>query len=269
MPSRSTVSAPVADQSPPRLLVVVAHPDDETFGCGSILRRAADEGMVTAVLCATRGEAGESAIDVAPGELASVREAETRAAGEVLGVSQIEFLDFQDSGMSGPAGQATLVAAPINEVAQQIRERVAAFRPDVVVTLDAGDGHRDHAHIRDATLAAVDSADWKVARVYLQCLPQSLMRRWVDYMAANDPSWEHLTGEMPGTPDESITAALDTSGCYEERLRAIALHASQRSPFEGLPEDLRRAFLTRDSLIQARPVWPGGPVETALLPGNG
>jgi len=74
---------------------------------------------------------------------------------------------------------------------------------------------------------------------------------------------------MPGTPDESITTALDTSGCYGERLRAIAVHASQRSPFEGLPEDLRRAFLTRDSLIQARPVWPGGPVETALLPGNG
>jgi LmbE family N-acetylglucosaminyl deacetylase len=269
MRSSSTVSAPVADQSSPRLLVVVAHPDDETFGCGSILRSAADEGMVTAVLCATRGEAGESAIDVAPGELASVREAETRAAGEVLGVSQIEFLDFHDSGMSGPAGDTTLVAAPINEVAHQIRERIEAFRPDVVVTLDAGDGHRDHAHIRDATLAAVDAADWTVTRVYLQCLPQSLMRRWVDYMAANDPSWEHLSGEMPGTPDESITTALDTSGCYGERLRAIAVHASQRSPFEGLPEDLRRAFLTRDSLIQARPVWPGGPVETALLPAKG
>ena len=126
------------DPGSPRLLVVVAHPDDETFGCGSILRRAADECMVTAVLCATRGEAGESAIDVAPGELASVREAETRAAGEVLGVSQIEFLDFQDSGMSGPAGNATLVAAPMSEVAQQIRERVEGFRPDVVVTLEAG-----------------------------------------------------------------------------------------------------------------------------------
>jgi LmbE family N-acetylglucosaminyl deacetylase len=256
----------VAEPGSPRLLVVVAHPDDETFGCGSILRRAADEGMVTAVLCATRGEAGESAIDVAPGELASVREAETRAAGEVLGVSQIEFLGFQDSGMSGSAGHATLVAAPMHEVAQQIRAHIEAFRPDVVVTLDAGDGHRDHAHIRDATLAAVDAADWTVTRVYLQCLPQSLMRRWVDYMAANDPSWEHLQGELPGTPDESITTALDTSGCYEDRLRAIALHASQRSPFEGLPEELRRAFLTQESLIQARPVWPGGLITKALLP---
>jgi LmbE family N-acetylglucosaminyl deacetylase len=256
----------VAEPGSPRLLVVVAHPDDETFGCGSILRRAADEGMVTAVLCATRGEAGESAIDVAPGELASVREAETRAAGEVLGVSQIEFLGFQDSGMSGSAGPATLVAAPMNEVAQQIRAHIEAFRPDVVVTLDAGDGHRDHAHIRDATLGAVDAADWTVTRVYLQCLPQSLMRRWVDYMAANDPSWEHLQGELPGTPDESITTALDTSGCYEDRLRAIALHASQRSPFEGLPEELRRAFLTQESLIQARPVWPGGLITKALLP---
>ena len=258
----------MTDPEPHKLLVVVAHPDDETFGCGSILRLAADAGMVTAVLCATRGEAGESAVDVAPGELAAVREAETRAAGAVLGVSQIDFLDFHDSGMSGPADSGTLVAAPVADVADQVRTWLERFQPDIVVTLDAGDGHRDHAHIRDATLAAVDSSPHGSPRVYLQCLPQSLMRRWVEYMAANDPSWEHLQGGMPGTPDEDVSTVLDSSGCYEQRLRAIALHASQRSPFDGLPEDLKRAFLTRESLIRVRPAWSGGPIETSLLAGD-
>ena len=255
-----------ADAGPARLLVVVAHPDDETFGCGSVLRRAADDGMVTAVLCATRGEAGESAVAVAAGELASVREAETRAAGEVLGVSHIDFLDYGDSGMSGTAGPETLVGTPQADVAAQVRDRIDEFRPRVIVTLDGGDGHRDHVHIRDATLAAVEAAQWHVERVYLQGLPQSLMRQWVAYMAANDPSWEHLQGEVPGTPDESVTTVLDTASCYAERLRAIALHASQRSPFEGLPEDLKRAFLTQESLIRVRPSWTGGTRETSVLP---
>ena len=46
-----------------RLLVTVAHPDDETFGCGSLLAHASARGIETVVACATRGELGE----IAPG----------------------------------------------------------------------------------------------------------------------------------------------------------------------------------------------------------
>jgi LmbE family N-acetylglucosaminyl deacetylase len=250
---------------PPRLLVVVAHPDDETFGCGSLLLHAAAAGMVTAVVCATRGEAGDTADGTAPGDLGAIREAETRAAAAVLGVTQVEFLDFDDSGMSGPAGAATLVGAPPENVRDRVREHVEAFRPTVVVTLDASDGHRDHERIREATLAAVDTADWRVGRVYLHCLPQSLMRRWVEHMAATDPSWEHLRGDVPGTPDEAITTTFDTAEHLPGRERAMRLHASQRSPFDGLPDDLRRAFLTTEGLRRVRPEWTGGPKESALL----
>ena len=62
-----------------RLLVVVAHPDDESFGCGSLLAHAAAVGYETSVLCATRGEAGESRIDTA--DLAAHREAELQGRG--------------------------------------------------------------------------------------------------------------------------------------------------------------------------------------------
>jgi LmbE family N-acetylglucosaminyl deacetylase len=82
-----------------RLLVVVAHPDDESFGCGSILAHAAASGHETAVLCATRGEAGESRIDTA--DIAGLREAELRAAAAILGVGLVRLLDHQDSGMAG------------------------------------------------------------------------------------------------------------------------------------------------------------------------
>ncbi len=65
-----------------RLQVVVAHPDDETFGCGSLLLHAAAAGASTSVLCATRGEAGEIADPslATPETLGVVRAGELAAA---------------------------------------------------------------------------------------------------------------------------------------------------------------------------------------------
>ena len=249
-------------------MVVVAHPDDESFGCGSLLLHAAAAGMGTAVVCATRGEAGETApgSGIAGSELPVVRERELLAAAEVLAVSRVDLLDFADSGMSGPADPATLVGAPLDAVRDQVRDRIEDFGPTVVVTLDAADGHRDHERIRDATLAAVDLARWPVERVYLQCLAKSLMRRWVDHLARVDPTWEHLRGDVPGTPDELVTTVIDTGRHLPDRERAMRRHASQRSPYESLPADLRHAFLTAERLRRVRPAWTGGPIETDIQP---
>jgi LmbE family N-acetylglucosaminyl deacetylase len=247
--------------------VVVAHPDDETFGTGSVLLHAAAAGMQTTVVCATRGEAGEVVPDsgVDPAHLAAAREAELRRAATLLGVHRVEVLGFRDSGMSGEAGRSTLAGADPSAVADAVRAVLAEVRPEVVVTLDAGDGHRDHAAVRDATLAAVDAAGLGEARVYLHCLPRSLMHRWVDHMASTDPSWEHLRLGSIGTPDEEVTTEIDTARHLAARLAAMAEHRSQRSPFDGLPRPLLEAFLTREHLIRVLPPWPGGPRETGLL----
>ena len=86
-----------------RLLVVVAHPDDETFGCGSLLAHAAASGVPAVVACATRGEAGSPTpgrgLDDA--DMAEVREAELREAAELVGVGRVELFDWIDSGMDG------------------------------------------------------------------------------------------------------------------------------------------------------------------------
>ena len=259
----------------PRLLVVVAHPDDETFGMGSLLRHAAGVGMETAVVCATRGEAGEvvegSGVD--PAGIADAREAELHRAAALLGVGSVELLAFRDSGMSGDADPTTLVGADREAVRDAVRAHVERFRPDVVVTLDAGDGHRDHAAIRDATLAAVDAVADAVAgdpdavapTVYLHCLPRSIMTRWAEHMASTDPSWEHLRQAELGTPDEQVTTVLDTREHLGTRVAAMAEHRSQRSPFEGLPRGLFEDFLTREHLVRVRPAPSGGGgVETRL-----
>jgi LmbE family N-acetylglucosaminyl deacetylase len=237
-----------------RLMVVVAHPDDETYGCGSLLLRAAAAGQTTAVCCATRGDAGEWPADLAlpAGGLAEQREHELYAAADALGVSRVDVLGLRDSGLDGPAGPDTLVGAAPADVAERVRRSVDAFVPDVLVTLDATDGHRDHARVRDVTVQVARDAG---IPVYLYCLSQRLMARWAAIMTERDPGSSYLAlGEL-GTPDEAIDLVLDTSDFYEQRERAIALHRSQTSPFEPLPADLRREWLTTEHLA--------GPVDGA------
>src|SRR5580765_5203767 len=115
-----------------QLLVVVAHPDDETFGLGSVLAHAAARGIEARVICATRGELGEPAIDIGSTPLAVVREAELRAAAETLGVATVEVLDYRDSGVDGEPAPESLAAADTNAVAIVLAARIDALRPDIV-----------------------------------------------------------------------------------------------------------------------------------------
>lgn len=243
-----------------RLLVVVAHPDDETFGCGSLLLHAAAAGAHTTVLCATRGEAGgvAASVQVPPEGIAALRETELRRAAAALGVADVQLLDFADSGMDGEPGAGTLCAAPLEKVVDAVAGVVAAERPDVVVTLDASDGHRDHAHVRAAVEQVLQGSG---VRLYLQALPRSLMHDWVRHNATKSGASVYVELPEIGTPDEQITTIVDTADHYAARQAAIAIHASQSSPFDGLPEDLQRAFLATDHLVRAQPAWTGGALE--------
>jgi len=243
-----------------KLLVTVAHPDDEAFGCGSLLAHAARHGVETVVACATRGELGEPApgvFDVAPTqeELGEVREAELRAATAILGVARVEVLGWRDSGVDGDPAPGSLCAAPTADVEAAVAELLERERPDVVVTLDASDGHRDHAVMRDATLAAVDAAH-PPAATYLWCLPRSLM--------------QEFTGVADlGTPDEDITTVVDASDLLDLRWEAMRAHRSQVAPYDGMGPELQRAFLATDRLRRVRPAWTGGAVEADWIPGGG
>ena len=167
--------------------------------------------------------------------------------------------------MAGDADATTVVGAPSAAVRAAVQKCVADFGPDVIVTLDAADGHRDHAVIRDAAVAVADAVG--VPSVYLMCLPRSLMRRWLEHMAVIRPDTEHLDPEIAalGTPDEDITTRLDVHEHLPELERASALHASQTSPYEGLPPDLYEAFRGTAHLRRVRPAVAGEQVETSLF----
>jgi LmbE family N-acetylglucosaminyl deacetylase len=234
-----------------RWLVAVAHPDDESFGCGSTIAHATTHGAEVTVVCATRGEAGQATADL-PHEtdLGTVREGELRRAAGHLGVARVEVLGYRDSGFDGDCGPGAFCSAPVSEVAVVLGRLVQEIAPAVVLVLDGSDGHRDHLHVRAAVLAAL--AATPAPALYEHCLPNSLLRRWLDEMRSVRPGtvYHSLDPATLGRDDADITDVLDTAGVLERREAAIAEHRSQTSPFDGLSADLRRAFLTADHLAR-------------------
>ncbi len=235
-----------------RVLVVVAHPDDETFGTGSLLLHLAGLGTATFVCCASRGEAGDvvEGVAVPPGGVGALREAELRTAAAALGVQEVRLLGVLDSGMTGDAAVNSIMGSPPELLVGRVIDIAHELRPDALVTLDGSDGHRDHVRMREVTEAVGRILGLPV---WWHCLPRSLMRAWAQRLAGSDPDSPYLAlGEL-GTDETSMTDRIDTTPYLARRLAANDVHASQHSPYDGLPDDLRDAFLTRENMILRRP----------------
>jgi LmbE family N-acetylglucosaminyl deacetylase len=252
-----------------KALVTVAHPDDETFGTGSVIAALLTGGAHVTVCCATRGEEGEAPGGLAEdADLGAVREAELRAAGAVLGVHEFVLLGLRDSGMSGDAGEETLAGAPYAEVVRRVSAVLDDVEPTVVVTLgpERGDGHRDHVRIGRATIEACRGRDG--VRVYAWVVGREVMRAWFAELARTNPDAAHLAMDVDrddvGWPEDEVSVVLDSRPYRDLRARAAREHRTQKPPFDGMPAGLQDAFLDTDRLVQVVPPWPGGPPLTSL-----
>ena len=234
--------------SAPRLMAVVAHPDDEALGFGGTLAKYAAEGVEVFVLSATRGDAGRyrghlPGSDAHPGAaaLAAIREAELRAAAAVLGVREVEVLDYRDQQLDR--------AAP-GEVIAGIARHLRRIRPEVVVTFgpDGGYGHPDHVAISQFTTAAIVAAaalaaptdidaggpPHSVSKLYYLAWPASA---WAAFEAAFRRLITMVDGqERQATPwpEWAITTVIDTRAVWATAWRAISCHVSQVTAYERL-----------------------------------
>lgn len=248
-----------------RLVAAFAHPDDETFGMGGVMARAADAGIAVTVLCATRGEVGQIADPslATPETLGAVREAELRAACAALGVHDVRFLGYRDSGMAGTPENDDPRALVRADPAAVVARLVALFRelrPTVVVTFEPAGiyGHPDHVAMSRHVTAAVDALapDERPARLFYVALPRSMLRAWKERVAASglDPGpLGELDADSAGTPDEAITASVDVTPWLAKKQRALAAHATQIDErLRSLPEEWRARMLTREHFVLAR-----------------
>lgn len=231
--------------SRPRLMAVLAHPDDECMGFGGTLAKYASEGVDVFVLTATRGDAGRyrghpPGHEAHPGReaLAGIREAELRAAALALGVRELVVLDYHDQQLDrvGP-----------DEIIDDIARHLRRLRPDVVLTFgpDGAYGHPDHIAISQFTTAAIVAAaaagggdaggpPHAVSKLYYLAWPSSA---WAAFEAAFRRLVSSVDGhERQATPwpEWAITTVIDTRAVWKTVWRALSCHASQVSAYERL-----------------------------------
>jgi len=276
------------------LLVVLAHPDDESFGMGGTLARYASEGVSVHLVCATRGEVGMVDPQLLQGfnSVAELRENELRCAASNLALAGVHFLDYRDSGMPGsPDNQhpQALAAQPVEQVAEKIVHYMRSLRPQVVVTFDpiGGYKHPDHIAIHKATvLAFQQSGDpackdgqppYQPTKLYFHVMSKRMLGLYVTFarLIGQDPRHfgRNKDIDLQSLVQEGnfpIHARINYQAVDRQRAEAFACHVSQ---LPGGPPNRGPArwlnFLTgrSDTFMRAVPTAEPGLREKDLFAG--
>jgi len=244
---------------------------------GGALARYAAAGEQVVVVTATRGEVGEILNHDEPeslrGRLGEIREAETRAAGSLLGVTAMEFLGYRDSGMAGTADNDHPDAfwrADFMEAVGRLVRLIRRHRPEVVTAYDpfGGYGHPDHIQVhRVGTAAFFGAADvgrfpleggeepWQPLKLYWVTWPRerTRQRRRLAAEAGEIPVEEAEVEPDSGTMEEQITTFLDVGPWFDRKWAAIVAHRTQIAEAGWLltiPEDLRRRAFSREAFMR-------------------
>lgn len=264
------------------LLAVFAHPDDEAFGTGGTISRYASQGIKVSLICATRGEAGEiSDPELAtPETLGQVREGELRCAAETMGVAELIFLDYRDSGMAGaPENQdeRAFINAPAAQVIGQLAAIIRRIRPDAVLTFEpfGGYGHPDHIAAHRHTVAAFHAAadpeyrpelgpSWQARRLFYTAIPRSFfdeMRNQMVEAGLELDDLAPLNNPDMGWPDEMVNVRIDVSSSVDQKWDALRCHRTQFGPgnlFRRLPEHQVKKLMSKEDFALAWPEPPNG-----------
>ncbi|MFE9908225.1 N-acetyl-1-D-myo-inositol-2-amino-2-deoxy-alpha-D-glucopyranoside deacetylase [Streptomyces clavifer] len=263
-----------------RLLLVHAHPDDESINNGATMARYAAEGAHVTLVTCTLGEEGEV---IPPGlahlaadrddTLGAHRVGELAAAMRELGVTDHRFLGgpgrYRDSGMTGTEQNhrpGAFWAADPDEAAGHLVQVIRSVRPQVMITYDpdGGYGHPDHiqAHrvaMRAASLAAdpaygEGSGDpYAIAKIYWNRVPRSVVEQAFAHLRDTAPdAFPGIAAidDVPGVVDDArITAEIDGAAYAAAKTAAMRAHATQIAvdgPFFALSNDLGQPVLTTE-----------------------
>lgn len=262
-----------------KILAVLAHPDDETFGLGGTLALYTQRGVETYYVCATRGEVGSADEEYMKGfkDTAEMRTDELNRAAKILGLREVRFLGYRDSGMPGMEANQhpdAQINHPIEEVAGKVVKHIREIQPDIVVTFDpiGGYKHPDHIHIHNATVLAFEKADdasfhpdagspFKPKALYYQVFPRGFLKAMTRILPliGKDPAKWGRNGDINlkelAEVDFPVHVRLDVRSVAEVKRLASEQHASQggkqmNSGFFGV---VRKVFGEREDFMRAHP----------------
>lgn len=245
-----------------RLLLVHAHPDDETINNGATMAKYAALGAQVTLITCTRGEEGEVLVK----ELAYLASSESDKLGEhreielanamiELGVADHRFLGanlikFRDSGMMGTEPNhrpECFWKADLESVAKLLVEVIHEVKPHVLVTYDeiGGYGHPDHIKAHLVAMRAAELAtDWEIKKIYWNAMPKSILAKEMAAMKEIGSSFFGVESvdELPfAKEDKFVTAAIDANDYVGFKMAAMRAHATQievDGPFFALSNHL-------------------------------
>lgn len=253
-----------------RLLLVHAHPDDETINNGATMAKYVAEGVDVTLVTCTRGEEGEVLVPELShyashdtDQLGTHRETELADAMAALGVTDFRFLGapekkYRDSGMMGtePNNRSDCFwNADLDEASMRLVRVILEIKPQVMITYDefGGYGHPDHiqAHrvaMRAAELAAdplhTNGTPWKIEKIYWNITPRSVIAAGMEKMKeiGSDFFGSDNIDDIPFVkPDELVTSLIDGNLYIEKKMDAMRAHPTQIAldgPFFALSNNL-------------------------------
>ncbi|MGY0018454.1 N-acetyl-1-D-myo-inositol-2-amino-2-deoxy-alpha-D-glucopyranoside deacetylase [Streptomyces sp. YJ-C3] len=263
-----------------RLLLVHAHPDDESINNGATMAKYAADGVHVTLVTCTLGEEGE----VIPDELAHLapdredllgphRIGELTAAMKELGVTDHRFLGgpgrYRDSGMMGAEQNGrpgAFWAADPDEAAAYLVAVIREIRPQVLVTYDpdGGYGHPDHIQAHRVAMRAADLAaepafrrdlgdPHTISKIYWNRVPRTIVeerfRGLADTLDRTPFSVAAVVADVPGVVDDArVTAEIGGRPWGERKAAAMAAHATQVDVADGLDDS--RVFALSNGLAQ-------------------
>lgn len=236
-----------------RLLLLLAHPDDETFGPGGTIAKYSSEGAAVYLATATKGQAGMVGDPPVTDRehLGEVRAAELHCAARVLGIRKVAFLGFMD-GMLAQTPKSLLVEKAV--------EQIRWIRPQVLIGFgpEGISRHPDHVAMSEVALEAFDAAGdpsrypdqltdevipWTAHKLYQFEIAQEILDAWGVPLA--------------GVPRERLTAFLDTSGYVDRKVEAFSCHRTQRRDTERiLSREGYREFARQETYVLVKSRLP-------------
>lgn len=212
------------------LLLIFAHPDDESFALGGTISKYAEQGVNVTLIAATKGEAGKAAGFCKPEELGSFREQELRRAAKVLGIAEVIFLGYRDK---------EVPTVPPLDIVEKLVRIIRKVCPQVLITfgVDGASGHRDHRAIHHFAKAAIQLAKEPIELEWGN--PYALPR-----LCYVQPGWR-LSEDVR----QEIDYIISIEQWAEKKKKAIIEHRTQlfsQHKFENMEERLKQDYYSRE-----------------------
>jgi len=244
-----------------RMLLVHAHPDDETINNGATMALYAALGANVTLVTCTRGEEGEVLVKDLEhlaahntDSLGDHRVEELALAMKALGISDHRFLGegrikYRDSGMMGtePNNRPDVFwQANFDEATDDLVKVIEEVKPHVLITYDeiGGYGHPDHIQAHRVAMSAAEKSVWNIQKIYWNVMPKSVIQEGIDAMKkiGSDFFGAEKADDLPFAKDDSFVHAMVDGNAYvEQKMDAMRAHATQievDGPFFALSNNL-------------------------------